>query len=215
MQQAEKKLEDAQKLARSNPDLINKDKLDELQNAHKTAHESKKEADGKIARMTEVIGKNKTEYAQAYRELSNLRSQYDNLMERIVNRMVAERQADYKKSQTVQATGIVACGKLTVDDCKEAALKEAERQAIEQGAVVVVNSITEINNSKLTRDQIRSSVVGKIESRKILAKGFVSDDTAYQIKIEAVVTPGVGRDLLEQMQQTARFEIEQAIGGGV
>jgi hypothetical protein len=144
-----------------------------------------------------------------------LRSEYESRLAALMEVVVSSRKGEYQKTQTVEATGNISCGDMQVKECKEKSLKEAERQAVERGSVIVVDSVSEINNSKLTKDQIRSATRGRIASREILSAKFVNDDTAFQTTIRAQITPGLGPELLAEMRQSARMDIEAQIGGGI
>ena len=137
-----------------------------------------------------------------------LADKYTAILNPIVDRIANDRAKDYQKPQIVEASGIVACTGMYVTECKEKSLREAERVATERGSVIVIDSMTEINNSQLTKDQIRTATKASIANREILDAQFVSGDTAYKTTIRAEVTPVLGDQLLKALRTNARFDVE-------
>jgi len=206
------KLEDADS---QDPGSINQDRLMLVRSENDAAYDKKRKVAAQISKVTSAQNELEQTYLQKSSEEELLLKDYEARIGGLVERVLASRKNEFQKPQAVEATGIVSCNDMPVKECKEKSLREAERQAIERGSVIVVDSITEISNSTMTKDQIRSATRGRISSREILEAKFVNNDTAFQTHIHAQVTPGLGPELLTEMRHAARLDIEAEIGGGV
>jgi hypothetical protein len=206
------KLEDADS---QDPGSINQERLVQVRQENDAAYDKKRKVAAQISKVTSTQNELEQTYLQKSSEEELLRKDYEARIGGLVERVLAPRKNEFQKPQAVDATGIVSCNDMPVKECKEKSLREAERQAIERGSVIVVDSITEISNSTMTKDQIRSATRGRISSREILEAKFVNNDTAFQTHIHAQVTPGLGTELLTEMRHAARLDIEAEIGGGL
>lgn len=206
------KLEDADS---QDPGSINQDRLVQVRQENDAAYDKKRKVATQLSKAISAQNELEQTYLQKASGDELVRKDYESRIGVLVERVLATRKSEYQKAQNVEAIGIISCAEMPVKECKEKSLRESERQAIERGSVIVVDSITEINNSSLTKDQIRSATRGKIFSREIIEAKFVNNDTAFQTTIRAQVTPGLGPELLAEMRQSARMDIEAQIGGGV
>ena len=90
---------------------------------------------------------------------------------------------------------------------KDEALRDAMKNAIEQGVGAVLNSETEVENFQVVSDRILKKSKGSIQSYRILREGAVDNGINYEVVISAVVDD----DLLNQSMET--FRIMQQLTG--
>ncbi|MDX8395035.1 MAG: right-handed parallel beta-helix repeat-containing protein [Mariprofundaceae bacterium] len=91
-----------------------------------------------------------------------------------------------EKEKTTTASGEASCGQMSIKDCKNMALEEAKRNAVEKGSAILIDSTTEMKDFQISSDEIRSRVRAIILRYDVLDKGFVGD-SGYFYKIRAVV----------------------------
>lgn len=197
------------------PGSVNPERLAQARLENDNTFSKKQQKNLQLKDATTALNMLQEKFEQRNSEDMQLKNDYESRVQTIVSRVVSERKNEFQKAQSVEATGIISCAEMAVKECKDKSMKEAERQAIERGSVIVIDSITEISNSTLTKDQIRSATRGRIASREILEAKFVNNDTAFQTVIRAQVTPGLSPELLEEMKTAARMDVEAQVGGGV
>ena len=90
---------------------------------------------------------------------------------------------------------------------KDEALRDAMKNAIEQGVGAVLNSETEVENFQVVSDRILKKSKGAIKSYRILREGAVDNGINYEVVISAVVDD----DLLNQSMES--FRIMQQLTG--
>jgi hypothetical protein len=103
--------------------------------------------------------------------------------------------ADETKTVTVTGAGITA----------EAALRDAQRKALEEGAGTYITSQTKVENFQLIKDTILARAAGFVQSVEKLSEKELQDGT-FEVKIKAVVsvkgiidTWGVVKNLLVEV----------------
>ncbi len=95
----------------------------------------------------------------------------------------------------VVAEGFAACpNEAQKASCRQAALADALRRAVEKGVGVLVISDTRTKNYLLASDAVRTSSDGFVRDYRILDEGL--DSGAYRVKIEAQVAPGSPNQVL-------------------
>jgi hypothetical protein len=75
-----------------------------------------------------------------------------------------------------------------------------------------MDSVTEINNMRISRDQIKSTANAKLERIEVHKQGFIND-TTYQVELSADVTTRVVDELLADLRQTIKRTVEVEVGG--
>lgn len=197
------------------PGSINPERLAQLRRQSDAAFDKKRQLLVQAKQAESDLNQFEQNYSQKTADAALVQKNFDKHLNVLTEQVLSLRKAEYLKPRSIESTGVVPCGNMPVKECKEKSLLEAERQAIEKGSVIVVDSITEINNSTLTKDQIRSAARGRVSSREIIEARLVSDDTAFQTKIRAMLTPGLADELLTEMRAAARLDVETQISSGV
>jgi hypothetical protein len=92
----------------------------------------------------------------------------------------------------VRAKGMATIQKNFIDIARSKALDEAQRNAVEKVAGVMVTSTTSVENFQVKMDRILSESKGFISSYKIVSEKRTGD--SYEVEIEADVSVGKLRD---------------------
>jgi hypothetical protein len=126
--------------------------------------------------------------------------------------MVDEQVRGLQVKKTTEATGRAACDQVTLSQCRQLSQKNAELKASEQGSVVVVDSMTEVKNFKLSKEELRSVVSATLSDVRVIEQKLV-DEQYYQTRISATVVPAISPTLRQQLRQSARSELISKAGG--
>lgn len=89
---------------------------------------------------------------------------------------------------TVVAEGQVSCGDASISQCREQALQEALRRAVEQGAGAFIDSSTVMQDYVVESDLVRAASRGRVVRYEVLEQGLVGE-TGYRYRVRAVVAP--------------------------
>jgi hypothetical protein len=135
-------------------------------------------------------------------------------VDRVVETQLQERLRVLQVKKEVTVTEKVACGDDSIPVCKERSKKAAEQKASETGSVVFVNSLTEVKNFKLSKEDIRSEVQATL-SNKVFTNQHMVGETEYETTITANVEPAIGDSLREQMAGAVRSQVYDIIGGRI
>jgi hypothetical protein len=97
--------------------------------------------------------------------------------------------------QKVRAKGMSTVSKNFVDIARSKALDEAQRNAVEKAAGVMVTSATSVENFQVKMDRILSESQGFISSYQIISEKRTGDN--YEVEIEAEISQGKLRDKMK------------------
>jgi hypothetical protein len=95
----------------------------------------------------------------------------------------------------------------TIQKVRARAMKEAERNAIEQGTATYISSVTEVKNFQAVDDQVKALAAGYIVSRKVLADTLLRSELRYHVQIEARVKCGDLEKLIAAQSPPPRQEV--------
>jgi hypothetical protein len=213
-EQARTKLEKLQAFDRDNPGTISREQVvaAEDQNrqafsALKTAREKKSGADARINSLS-------VDSSAKYAEFLRLQKSFERDVGRVVDTQLQERLRVLQVKKEVSVTERVACGDDSIPVCKERSKKAAELKATEMGSVVFVNSLTEVKNFKLSKEELRSEVQATL-SNKTFSNQHMVGETEYETTITANVEPAIGDTLREQMALGIRSQVYDMVGGRI
>ena len=120
----------------------------------------------------------------------------------------------------VTAEGLAACASGSSSPaCRQAALADALRRAVEKGVGTLVLGETSTKNYQLVRDTVRTSAEGFVRDYRILDERL--ENGIYRVRIEARVAPGtpeqslrfVCKRLKEELNPTFRVSVNDVIVG--
>lgn len=100
--------------------------------------------------------------------------------------------------EKVRAEGMASITSNRVDIARDRAIDNAQRNAVERVAGIMVSSSTEVENFQIKMDRILSESKGFIKSYTIVKEGREGD--VYEVAIDALVEMGRLKDRLEAIQ---------------
>lgn len=205
-QQAKTALSDVQKLERDNPSLDLSNAVRDATTRNRNAHTQYDQESANNKRLRSETATAEHDVSATANELNKIAAKIGNEADAVINDELSKRISGMKSSRTVVGYAEVGCGQESLVDCQNRARKAAERDATEKGSVTVVESVTNIENFQLTKDQVKSEVTAQLTNVNILEKGWVND-TSYKYKIEATVTPIVGPNVQEKLRGAIAVEL--------
>lgn len=152
------------------------------------------------------------EAAKATIDVRETERKFSDLLDAIVERELAARIQRMTVTKPVTAEATVPCGDESVERCKDRAVEKAKENAATMGSVVAVETVTEVVNFQLSKDQIRSEVGATLSGVEVLEARWAGDTGRYA-KIRATVTPMVPTSLRQTMKDGIRREVLAGIGG--
>ena len=163
----------------------------------------------------EKVNDNKTRYAIAVEQEKNIRQSIDGIHEQLASAELQKRLQDINQSKQISVEVRETCSvEITPRACRDQAKTKAERQAAEKGSVVIVESVTEIKDFNMTKDEIKSRVKVRLSNIQVTRdeKALTSDETAWTISyaITATVTPII----TEEMRKEMKAQIIAEVSGG-
>jgi hypothetical protein len=212
--QAKARLEKLQEFDRDNPGTISQDQLRSAEKQNRQAFAALQAARDRKDGAETRIGALGVDASTKYADFLRLQKSFERDVDRVVDTQLQERLRVLQLKKQVTATESVPCGNDSIPVCKERSKKAAELKATETGSVVFVNSLTEVKNFKLSREEIRSEVQATL-SNKVFSNQHLVGETAYETTITANVEPAIGDQLREQMRSSIRSQVYDIIGGGI
>lgn len=212
--QAKAKLEKLQEFDRDNPGTISREQLRAAEEQNRQAFSALKDAREKSANADTKINALSVDASAKYAEFLRLQKSFERDVSRVVDSQLQERLRALQVKKEVSVTERVACGNDSIPVCKERSKKAAEQKASEMGSVVFVNSLTEVKNFKLSKEELRSEVQATLSSKTFSNQHMVGE-TEYETTITANVEPVIGESLSEQMTGAIRSQVYDTIGGKI
>lgn len=78
----------------------------------------------------------------------------------------------------------------TIQKVRARAMREAERNAVEQGTAIYIESVTQVKNFQTVDDDVKALAAGYIVNRKVLIDTLIRTELRYHVQIEAQVKCG-------------------------
>jgi hypothetical protein len=213
-EQARSKLEKLQAFDRDNPGMISREQVVAAEDQNRNAFRALKEARERKSAAEARINALSVDASAKYAEFLRLQKSFERDVDRVVDVQLQERLAVLQVKKEISATERVACGDDSIPVCKERSKKAAELKASEMGSVVFVNSLTEVKNFKLSKEELRSEVQATL-SNKVFSNQHMVGETEYETTITANVEPVIGDTLREQMAGAIRSKVYDTVGGRI
>lgn len=210
-ERAGKRLEALQDVERKNPDSIQPEKLREAEEENRRTYRALTDARDNIGKLESRLLDIRMSVVQENATFDQLRREHEGRIDALVHRQVEERTRALQVKKSVEATGTAGCEQLTLAACRQLSQKNAELKASEQGSVVVIDSMTEVRNFKLTKEELRSTVSALLSDVTVLEQKLV-DEQYYQTRISATVTPAISPALRRQLRESARSDLMARLG---
>ncbi len=205
-------LDKIQRFDMANPDLGLGSKVQEARLEYKNEFDKLENLEKRKKDLEAEMVAINTSHQKINTEVKHRNMDYLAAQNKVVDRVLEQRVKELKVSRQVTAEAVVACGEESVSTCRERAKKQAERNASESGSVVLVQSMTQIQNFKLTEEKVRSEVSARLSNIEILEKGWKGDES-YRVKISAMVTPSITGTLRNEVKETVQSELAAVVGG--
>lgn len=212
--QARSKLEKLQEFDRDNPGTISQEQLRGAEDQNRKAFSALRDARDKKSGSESRINSLNVDASAKYAEFLRLQKSFERDVNRVVDTHLQERLIALQVKKEVTVTEKVACGDDSIPVCKERSKKAAELKASETGSVVFVNSLTEVKNFKLSKEELRSEVQATL-SNKVFSNQHMVGETEYETTITASVEPVIGDGLREQMAAAIRAQVYDKVGGRI
>ncbi len=150
-------------------------------------------------------------------EIKTVRKEYSTLLDseniqfnRAVSVIVNQQVKEFKKAKVVKGKAEEFCSRdEIIGDCEKRARLYAEKNALEKGATILINSSTTLKNFELTEDIIKSELQADLSDiiiQKSVAKSL--SPLSFEVIITANVIPKVSSTLREQFRQHSAQQLE-------
>lgn len=100
----------------------------------------------------------------------------------------------------VEAQGQAAIFSGNVSSARKQALVNAQRNAVEQGVGLILDSKSVMSNYQLIKDEVLTSSQGYVSRYVVLSEGPTRDKSAYRVKIKAEVSKSLLEDKLSALR---------------
>ena len=100
----------------------------------------------------------------------------------------------------VEATGEAAIFSGNVSSARKQALINAQRNAVEQGVGLILDSKSVMANYQVIKDEVLTSSQGFVSKYTVLSEGRTPDNSAYRVKIKAEVSKNLLKDKLSALR---------------
>jgi DNA repair exonuclease SbcCD ATPase subunit len=212
---AEKELSELQEFDRKKPGKVKSEELDSARSKHLQAGDAVEAAKQKLTQQQTKLIQLKEDLAKKNIATEHSVSAYQTRFEALAKEAVTRRVNALKVPQQITESASIPCEDLALKECKSKTQQEVQRRAIEKGAIIVVDSLTEIKNLKLEKDEVKSEVHGEISNLKILETKLTDEPATYAMKIQATVTPVIGASLLAEINRTVSADISLQVSNTV
>lgn len=199
-----------QKLDIEHPEFALEEQLSMKRSVHKEASSKVLEKKAEISRQESQMLALQADLQRAEMDFKDRKGKYHSYIQTLAKRYTKQKLYSMQQNVVVAAEATVFCGDdVTPRDCRKKALAKADRKALEQGSVIVVESITEVKNFQLSYDEVHSEFKAKLSNRKIL-----TDTPAvgqHTISISTEVTPMMTSALKESINSSASLEFQHQL----
>lgn len=103
-------------------------------------------------------------------------------------------------AEPVEAVGEAAIFSGNVSSARKQALVNAQRNAVEQGVGLILDSQSVLSNYQLIKDEVLTSSQGFVTKYVVLSEGRTPDNSAYRVKIKAEVSKSLLEDKLSALR---------------
>lgn len=168
---------------------------------------------GQIKALEEKIQEKKTQYAVAVEQQKSLKSSINGIHEQMASAALQQRLQGINQPRSISVETRETCGadNITQRACRDQAKAKAERQAAEKGSVVMVESVTEIKNFNMTKDEIKSRLKVRLSNIQVTRDdiNLTADKSGWVVDyaITATVTPVVTDEMRNEMKAQIMAEI--------
>jgi hypothetical protein len=195
------------------PDIDFSDKINAQRTQWRTANKAYLSEQEYVRVLRDKAAQDKKTYDIAVKTREGLMRTIDRMSNDLAEQQLNAELAQIRKPQNIRVAAVETCSlSMTKDACMDKARVKAERDAAEQGSLVVVDTVTEVKNFNLTKDEARSRVSARISDIRIIKQSYdlTPDKTGWRVEYEisALVTPAI----TEQMRNELKQQVISSLG---
>lgn len=195
------------------PDIDFSDKINAQRTQWRTANKAYLSEQEYVRVLSDKAAQDKKTYDLAVNKRKGLQRTIDRMSDDLAEKQLNAELAQIRKPQNIRVSAVETCSlSMTKDACMDKARVKAERDAAEQGSLVVVDTVTEVKNFNLTKDEARSRVSARISDIRIIKQSYdlTPDKTGWRVEYEisALVTPAI----TEQMRNELKQQVISSLG---
>jgi len=188
------------------PDIDFSEKINAQRKEWRTANKAYLSEQEYVRVLSEKAAQDKKDYDIAVNKRKGLQRTIDRMSNELAERQLNAELAQIRKPQNIRVSAVETCSlSMTKDSCMDKARVKAERDAAEQGSLVVVDTVTEVKNFNLTKDEARSRVSARISDIRIIKQTYdlTPDKTGWRVEYEisALVTPAITEQMRNELKQ--------------
>lgn len=188
------------------PDIDFTDKINAQRAEWRAANKAYLSEQEYVRVLSDKAAQDKQTYDIAMSRREGLQKSIDRMSAELAEKQLNAELAQIQKPQNIRVSAIETCSlSVTKDDCMDKARIKAEREAAERGSLVVVDTVTEVKNFNLTKDEARSRVTARISDIRIIKQTFdlTPDKTGWRVEYEisALVTPAITDNMRNELKQ--------------
>ena len=188
------------------PDIDLSDKINAQRSAWRTANKAYLSEQEYVRVLSDKAAQDKKTYDIAVSKREGLQRTIDRMSNDLAEKQLNTELANIRKPQNIRVSAVETCSlSMTKDACMDKARIKAERDAAERGSLVVVDTVTEVKNFNLTKDEARSRVSARISDIRIIKQTYdlTPDKTGWRVEYEisALVTPAITDQMRNELKQ--------------
>ena len=144
-----------------------------------------------VAQITRQVLENEQTIANAVTENNKAKSKEKITFELVVSRQLSIELARIETPVFVKMSATAICSKAeSLISCEERVKRLAEQRAIDLGAQKAVNTMTEVRNFQLEKDEIVNSINAKLTNERILKSQLIkASPLTYEVELSVNVAP--------------------------
>lgn len=181
--------------------------FDAERQAYIAAKDALRQPEERLSGQRAQIAQSQREIESLTVELRRLDAVRQDLKQSVAELHGEELRQQIEREHVVEARGEFSCGQQSIADCKQMALAQAKRNAAEQGAAVLVQAATEVENFALSRDQVRTEVEALVLQYDILDADFVGS-SGYFYHIRATIKGQLSPTLRQRLSKPSQMQVK-------
>ena len=213
------KLNNLMEFQSNNPSINMGDQISQQISVKGKANQEYLEERNFSASLENKLIENNKRYQILKQKQAVLQGSVDNLTDSLTDALVQDEINKIQSPKRIPVDVVENCSadNFTAKQCRDKAKLRAEREASEKGSITVVDTLTEIKNFNLTRDEASTRVSAQIsdivvtkDTRKVNA-----DFTVWTIEysIIATVTPRITDEMMQTLKAQARRDMGSTMIG--
>ncbi|MDH5518774.1 MAG: hypothetical protein OEY36_13305 [Gammaproteobacteria bacterium] len=212
-----KKLKDLRTAEEQFPNIDFTDQLNKQRGVWQKANRNYLTNSAFVKALDDKISDSRANYDINLRKQKSIQDSINDLSDRLAGSKLQDQLKNLRHSKRIEVSVRETCSlTVTKDKCRDQARVKAERNASEKGAVVVIESVTEVKNFNLSKDEVRSKVKARISDIRVIKDSYdlTADKTGWVIDyaISALVTPSVTEEMIADLKNQIIQNLDSDLG---